>query len=71
MNQIVGIGFILHISDIILFHFKGNQGSKTNNRGEFMALFYLLKLALDRGLRNLQVFGDSRVFISWMNNQYH
>jgi len=34
-----------------------------------MSLLYLLKLALKKGLWNLQVFGDLRLFISWMNDQ--
>jgi hypothetical protein len=34
-----------------------------------MALFYMLKFALGRGLKSLQVFGDSLLVINWMIEQ--
>ena len=42
-----------------------------NNKGGFMALFYLPKLALDRGLGTLQVIGDSLLIINWKTEQLH
>jgi len=42
------------------------MGGGTNNFGEFMALKYLLKIALDKGHEQLQVFGESlSVIIGW------
>lgn len=34
-----------------------------------MALKHLMKLALEKSLSHLRAFGDSKLFISWMNNQ--
>lgn len=60
-------GFILYFSEKHYFHFKANAGRGTNNSGKFWALFYLLKLMVDRNLLTLQVYGDSLLVIQWMN----
>ena len=60
----IGILFSLHISESHYFLFKANMGRGTNNVGEFMALFYQLKIALEKGLSYLQVFGDSLLVIN-------
>jgi ribonuclease HI len=46
------------------------MGRGTNNLGELMALFYLLKFVLDRGINSLQVFSDSLMVIKWMRNKH-
>jgi ribonuclease HI len=48
---------------------KENLGIGTNNQGEFRALFFLLKCALEKNIMQLQVFGDSVMTIKWMNNE--
>ena len=53
LDSIGGIGFILYLSETHKFQFKGNIGRGTNNQGEFKALHYLLKYALDRGIDKL------------------
>jgi ribonuclease HI len=67
----IGLGFSFFLSDSHYFHFKENMGSGTNNIGELMALFYMLKFSLGRGMRSFQVFGDSLMVINWMCEQVH
>lgn len=38
-------------------------GSKTNNQAEFTALLYLLIDAYGNGIRNINIFGDSKLVI--------
>jgi len=45
------------------------MGSGSNNIGELMALYYLLKFALDRGERFLQIFGNCLLIIKWISDQ--
>jgi hypothetical protein len=63
-NRVVGLGFTFFLSESHYFLFKANLGSGTNNIGELMALFYMLKFALERDMRTLQVFGDSLLVIN-------
>jgi ribonuclease HI len=51
------------------FTSKANMGIGTGNQGEFKALFFLLKCALEKNILQLQVFGDSAMTINWMNNE--
>ncbi len=45
-------------------------GCKTNNQAEYSALIFGLKGALDLGIRNLSVLGDSLLVINQVNNVY-
>jgi len=45
------------------------EGS-TNNYVELMALKILMKLAADKEVKKLQVFGDSDLFMHWMKGCY-
>jgi len=63
------LGGILYITDSHFFQFKASLGRGTNYYGKFMALKYLMKLALEKGLVQLQVLGDSQLVISWMQRQ--
>jgi hypothetical protein len=41
----------------------------SNNQGEFRALFFLLKCALENNIVELQGFGDYVMAIKWMNKE--
>jgi ribonuclease HI len=45
---------------------KGNTRRGTNKKGEFKALYYLLKFSLDKEIDKLQIMGDSSMGINWM-----
>jgi ribonuclease HI len=73
MNR--SMDWVVHyfFSDAHYITFKANSGRGTNNMAEFLALKTLLKLALDLGVNNLQVYGDSSFVVNWMqgNQQLH
>jgi ribonuclease HI len=46
---------------------KFNMGRGTNNRDDFLALFYILKCVVDQNISAIQVFGDSKLTIDWMS----
>jgi len=58
--------YVFQIHTTILL--KQIWGEGTNNQGEFKALFFLVKVALDRGIFNLQIFVDSLLVISSMKD---
>jgi ribonuclease HI len=60
---------VLFIPEDHYFTGKENMGIGTNNQGEFRALFFLLKCALEKNIIQLKVFGDSSMTIKWMNNE--
>jgi dinuclear metal center YbgI/SA1388 family protein len=45
-------------------------GTATNNQAEYEALIAGLELALDRGVRELEVFADSELVVRQMNGEY-
>jgi ribonuclease HI len=63
-NMAIGLGISFFLSDSHYFHFKANMGSATNNIGELMDLFYMLKFSLGMGMRSFQVFDDSLMVIN-------
>ena len=63
------IGFFLCLSNVHLFSGKGCLGSSRNNIGELFALFYLLKIAKEKDIEQLQVLGDSTLTIKWMKEE--
>ena len=46
-------------------------GVGTNNYAKLMTLKLLLHFALEKGCRNLQIFGDSLIIINWVNKVQH
>ena len=44
-------------------------GEGTNNRADTYALWMLLKAAVEKGIRTLQVLGDSKLLIDWENGR--
>jgi len=63
-NMAIVLGISFFLSDSHYFHFKENIGSVTNNIGELMDLFYMLKFSLGMGMRSFQVFDDSLMVIN-------
>jgi ribonuclease HI len=44
-------------------------GTGTNNLAELLALKLLLQFAGEKGVQNLQIFGDSKIVINWASKQ--
>jgi hypothetical protein len=52
--HVCGLGFVVFVSEIIYYSFKANGGMGTNNRVEFLSLFYLLKFSSSKNIHLLQ-----------------
>lgn len=63
-NHQVVLGFLLHLGQNHHYTFKANYGEGTNNKGELLACFFLLKLASHIRLQVLQVYGGSSLVIN-------
>jgi ribonuclease HI len=61
-----GVGFILYLNDNVYYRFKSNLGAGSNNWGELMSLFFLLKCAITKNVANLKIFGDSSLVIHFV-----
>jgi ribonuclease HI len=55
-------GFVF-LNDSHFFEFKEGMGRGTNDFAELLALKFFIFLATEKGVKNLQVFGDSLVVI--------
>jgi len=64
---ICGSGDILYLSANYDICFKAAFGQGSNNRAELCALWVLLNLALDRGVKSIQILADSKLAIDWAN----
>jgi ribonuclease HI len=51
------------------FRWTLNYGSGTNNRAKMLGVWALLALASQLHIQDLQVFGDSRIVIEWLNQR--
>lgn len=66
-DMMLGLRFILYLSDAHSLFFQENGGRGTNNYGEFDALFYLLKFSFTLHLTSFLVKGNSLLTIRLMN----
>jgi ribonuclease HI len=44
-------------------------GTRTNNWAEFFALWMLTKLSAEQGVDQIQIMGDSKLVIDWINSK--
>ena len=62
-----GSGGVLYLSRFHKIQAKFAPGHCTNNKAELAALHMVLKLALKNNISQLQVFGDSKMVVEWVN----
>jgi ribonuclease HI len=60
-------GAVLKCPEGGIFSIKMNCGTRTNTRGELMALWSLLFFALHKQVNCLQLVGDSKVIVDWFS----
>ena len=55
------------------FSFKAGIGEGTNNFMELSAIRLLIRLAVEKQVKNMHVLGDSQIIIKWINgiNKIH
>jgi hypothetical protein len=41
----------------------------TNNRPKFYALWIMMKIIVEKGIKQLHVFGDLKILMDWTNNK--
>ena len=62
-ERICGAREIIFLPNYKWFSFKAGLGQGMNNFSEISALRLLLFLDLERGINDLQIFGDSQVIV--------
>jgi ribonuclease HI len=62
---------VLHLTSDHFFHLKLGVGIGTNNQAKLIALWVLLNFAQDKGIRLLQVVGDSKLVVDWFKGRAH
>jgi ribonuclease HI len=62
-----GVGGVLKLSGNISYRWTLNCGPGTNTRVELLGVWASLILATRLGIDHLQVFGDSKIVIDWLN----
>lgn len=65
-----GGGAILHLSDTHSFKIQMGLGRGTNNYAEFLTAKFLIQYALHKHCTHLQLFGDSRLIVNWINKKH-
>lgn len=60
----MGLGFTLYVNDLQKILFEANMGGGSNNQGELLACYYLLKLLYQKNIHSAQVSGDSSPMIN-------
>ena len=62
-----GPGGILYLNEDTRFEIKFALRQGINNKAELVALWAILKLAQEKQVKNLQLFGDSKLTTDWAN----
>lgn len=67
--QICGAGGIIFLEKSHSLKFRAGLVQGTNNYAELMAFKLHLTLASEKGITNLQIFGDSLLVMKWMRGE--
>ena len=60
---------MLYLSDNHKIQASFSLGNCTNNKAELAALHLVLNLAINHNISQLQVFGDSKMVVEWVNRK--
>ena len=53
-----------------LFSFSLDRGQGTNNKAEYLALIFLIESAINRGIKRINIYGDSKLAIMQVNGKW-
>ena len=70
LTNAVTSGYILETSLIEVKNTKTHEGYTTNNEAEYLALIEGLKKAIDLGVSDLEILGDSQLVVYQMLGRY-
>lgn len=62
---------VLYFTPSRSFHFRYDLGRASNNKVNVFTLWLLLTSAKQKGCRNIQVIGDSKLVIDWASQKCH
>lgn len=60
----IGVGFCIYHNKVEVALGAGPEGFGTNNEAEYAALVWLLETAVDLGIKDIHVVGDSQLIIN-------
>ena len=65
-------GYIKNLKDMdkILYSFSLYKGYGTNNRAEYMGLIELISTALSKGIKRINIYGDSKLAVMQVNRKW-
>jgi len=64
-----GVGGLLRISKKSYYRYTFNCGPGTNTREELLGVWATLHLASKLNIKDIQIIGDSKIVIDWLNNK--
>jgi hypothetical protein len=64
-----GAGGLLRITENSYYKWTFNCGPGTNTRAELLGVWATLNLAARFNIEALQIFGDSKIIIDWLNRR--
>jgi ribonuclease HI len=62
-------GSVLYISEFHSFSYSRQFGYNTNNMAEIKAVLKLVEIAVQNGIQEVQIFGDSQLVVGWVMDQ--
>ena len=65
-----GSGAVLYLPNNQKIQAKFEPGHYTNNKAKLAALHLVLELALNNNMTQMQVFGDSKMVVDWVNRRF-
>jgi hypothetical protein len=68
-NSKCGVGGVIKLNGSIIYHWRFNCGVDMNTRGELLGVWALLLMAIRLNIYHLQVVGDLKTIIEWLNHQ--
>jgi ribonuclease HI len=68
-GQNCGAGGIIKTPNMIVYKWLFNCGRGTNNRAKLLGIWASLRLALHLSFYRIQILGDSKVIIDWLNDR--
>jgi ribonuclease HI len=63
------VGVVLHFSSSHYVRIKYSPSRGTNTRAEFIGLWTLLEFINKKGIKKVQIFGDSKLVVDWVNRK--